>query len=62
MGPWQTLPLQEPADGELCWVRLNYWFGAPFQAKWVKSTKTFNPAADPSFEYPFWTISRWATA
>lgn len=58
---WKTLPSQEPRDGEEVWVRLNYWFGPPFKAKWRASDKTFEYNSDSSFPYPFWTISRWAS-
>ena len=59
MSTWKTLPQDKPADGEEVWIRLNYWFGAPFLAKWDLSNQQF--FASPGYEliYPLWTISRW---
>ena len=62
MGPWKTLPLDLPTDGEDVWVRLNYWFGAPFLATWDAGSMTFKEVSSPlGMQYPFWTISRWAS-
>lgn len=57
--PWFTLPTQVPANGQTCWVRLNYWFGQPFQAKWDEGEQTFVAVPGEVFRYPFWSISRW---
>lgn len=62
MGPWRTLPLAAPTDAEIVWVRLNYWFGAPFLAQWSTSAQTFtDTTSGDSIVYPAWTISRWAS-
>lgn len=62
MGPWKTLPLEVPNDGEDVWVRLNYWFGPPFLARWDQTAQTFIDKLGPAnLIYPVWTISRWAS-
>lgn len=61
MGPWKTLPSSAPADAEIVWVRLNYWFGAPFLASWSDSAKTFTSTGTQVIVYPAWSISRWAS-
>lgn len=57
--PWRTLPNDPPGDGEIVWVRLNYWFGPPFLAKWDRTAQVFMAEPTHEFQYPFWTISRW---
>jgi hypothetical protein len=59
MAVWKTLPVQVPGDGEVVWVRLNYWFGPPFQAKWSDADLWFESLTGLALKYPFWTISRW---
>lgn len=58
MAIWKTLPTQLPVDAEEVWVRLNYWFGAPFKAIYSESADTFTDSVN-SIVYPIWTISRW---
>lgn len=57
--PWKTLPQQTPTDGQHVWVRLNYWFGPPFAARWDEASQTFNADDNTALFYPFWTVSRW---
>lgn len=57
--PWKTLPIDQPQDGRVVWVRLNYWFGAPFLAEFNEALGTFRAQYGAGYEYPFWTISRW---
>ena len=62
MGPWQTLPQQIPTDGEKVWVRINYWFGQPFLAKWDRAEATFTYTGPAwTIVYPAWTVMRWAS-
>lgn len=56
--PWQSLPLQVPTDGATVWVRLNYWFGEPFEAVWDEGNQWFRDTGPIGFRWPFWTISR----
>jgi hypothetical protein len=57
--PWKTLPTENPGDGDVVWVRLNYWFGPPFLAQYDRTAQTFTSQTIDVFVYPFWTISRW---
>jgi len=60
MSTWKTVPNKLPADGEIVWVRLNYWFGEPFLAKWKETSQVFiEQETALLMQYPFWTISRW---
>jgi len=58
MERWKTLPYQIPVDGSIVWVRLNYWFGAPFKAQWNEFDGSFISVVN-SISYPHYTISRW---
>lgn len=59
---WKTLPDTIPRDGRVYWVRLNYWFGQPFQATWVETDLVFRVTDTVELDYPFWTVSRFALA
>lgn len=59
MPTWKTLPQATPADTEEVWVRLNYWFGAPFLATWMEVDQQFKSTTPIPIIYPAWTISRW---
>lgn len=58
MEKWFTTPQFLPEPNQLCWVRLNYWFGAPFQANWIDAEHGWH-YAEHEIDYPIWTISRW---
>jgi len=58
MSIWKTIPKNLPGDGATVWVRLNYWFGQPFQAVWSLANEQFT-SVDNSMVFPVWTISRW---
>lgn len=58
MSKWQTTPLELPIDGVPCWVRLNYWFGAPFRATYNVATEEWVSTVN-GLTYPVWSISRW---
>jgi hypothetical protein len=55
---WKTMPQETPTLHQTCWVRLNYWFGAPFLAYW-EGTEIGWVSINYSINYPNWTISRW---
>ena len=55
---WKTFPQNIPTDGTPCFVRLNYWFGSPFQATYDSGAVTWT-SVDNGLTYPIWSISRW---
>jgi hypothetical protein len=55
---WKTLPLLKPADQEIVWIRIKYYYGAPFLALWDLATHQFTSSVN-SIIYPAWTVSRW---
>jgi len=57
---WKKLPGQVPADEEEVWIRIKYYYGAPFLATWLAATQDFT-STDNSIVYPAWTVSRWAS-
>lgn len=55
---WKTLPANLPADEEVVWIRIKYYYSAPFLAAWDLATLTFTSSTN-SIEYPAWTVARW---
>lgn len=58
MSTWKTLPLNEPADQEEVWVRVKYYYSAPFLATYDEATETFISTVN-LITYPAWSIARW---
>jgi len=58
MSDWKTTPQDMPIPLTNCWVRLNYWFGAPFLAQWDSVQDGWIDIVNSKF-YPIWSISRW---
>lgn len=58
MEKWKTMPLEVPTDFYDCFVRLNYWFGAPFRATYSSAAKEWT-SVENGLKYPIWSISRW---
>jgi hypothetical protein len=58
MTKWKTMPGELPLDGVVCWVRLNYWFGSPFEATYSVANKEWT-SEENGLKYPVWSISRW---
>ena len=55
---WKKLPGQVPADEEEVWIRIKYYYGAPFLATWLAATQDFTSTIN-SIVYPAWTVARW---
>ncbi len=55
---WKTLPINLPANQEIVWIRIKYYYGSPFLAKWDLPTLQFTSSVN-SIVYPAWTVSRW---
>jgi hypothetical protein len=55
---WATIPQFIPFDGQLCWVRVKYYYSNPFLATWDETNKQFISLFG-SIIYPAWSISRW---
>ena len=58
MSLWKTFPLNIPDDLEEVWVRVEYYYGAPFLAVYDLATENFVSSIN-SITFPAWTISRW---
>lgn len=55
---WFTLPSYLPFDGQICWVRIKYYYSNPFLAVWDNTLNQFT-SVENSIVYPAWTIARW---
>jgi hypothetical protein len=55
---WKKLPLDVPADLQVVWIRVKYYYGEPFLAEWFAATQDFISTVN-SIIYPAWTVSRW---
>jgi hypothetical protein len=55
---WKTLPLDLPADQEVVWIRIKYYYGDPFLALWDLASLTFTSSVN-SIPYPGYVVSRW---
>lgn len=58
MADWKTLPEDKPADEEEVWIRIRYYYSAPFLATWLDATQDFTSTVN-SIVYPAWSVSRW---
>lgn len=58
MNFWKSIPNVIPINGISCYVRQNYWFGAPFEATFDSTSQTWTDV-EYGFEYPVWSVSRW---
>jgi len=58
MQKWKTVPEELPVDQSIVWVRINYWFGQPFLAKWDLASQSFI-SEDTDLIYPVWSVMRW---
>ena len=56
---WQTFPKHVPNDSETVWIRVKYYYGAPFQATYNLSTQEFT-SIDNSITFPAWVVARWS--
>jgi hypothetical protein len=39
--PWKSFPLEKPNNEEIVWVRIRYYYGAPFLAQWSEPLSKF---------------------
>jgi len=58
MSTWKTFPLNVPADQEVVWVRVKYYYSTPFLATYDDAGQQFISTIN-SIYYPVWTIARW---
>ncbi len=58
MSPWFTLSESVPADGQTVYIRVNFFYGAPFQATWNSSTQQFTSVVT-GIIFPAFTVARW---
>ena len=57
MSNWKTLPVDVPTNGQTVWVRITYFYGAPFQAVYNSTNQTFTSVIN-SIVFPAYTIAR----
>jgi len=55
---WKKFPLDIPADQEEVWIRVRYYYGAPFLATWDLATREFTSTVN-AITYPAWCVARW---
>jgi len=55
---WFTFPKNIPADDQTVWIRVKYYYSAPFQAVYDTATQQFTSVTN-SIIYPAWVIARW---
>jgi len=58
MSTWKTFPKNIPADQEVVWVRVKYYYSTPFLATYFFSEQKFVSITNEIY-YPAWTIARW---
>jgi hypothetical protein len=58
MAVWYQLPTDMPTPAQSCYVRVRYYYSAPFIAVWDAVTQTF-VSTDNSIVYPAYSIARW---
>ncbi len=58
MSTWKTFPLNTPADLEVVWVRVKYYYSTPFLATYHAFDVQF-VSIDNTIPYPLWCIARW---
>lgn len=55
---WLEFPFNEPNNNALCWVRVDRWSGAPFQANYNSQKQEFTSVIN-NIIYPVYIISVW---
>lgn len=55
---WKTFPSDVPANGETVWIRVKYYYSAPFQAVYTSATQLFTSTTN-AIIYPAYVIARW---
>jgi hypothetical protein len=55
---WYTFPVNVPADGATVWIRIKYYYSAPFQAVYNSATQEFTSVTN-SIIYPAYAVARW---
>jgi hypothetical protein len=58
MATWFKLPNEVPTDGQIVYVRVEYYYSDPFLATFSLSALTFT-SVDNAIVYPAWVIARW---
>ena len=55
---WYRFPLNVPADEQVCWCRVNYYYGTPFLAIYNGAAETFTSVVN-GITYPVYMVARW---
>lgn len=58
MAAWLTFPGSVPDDEEIVWIRIKYYYSAPFLAEYDTAAQTFTSVTN-SIVYPAWAVARW---
>lgn len=61
MADWLTLPGTVPADGDYVWIRIKYFYSAPFLAVYDSTNQQFISYTN-SIIFPAWSVARWRPA
>lgn len=63
--PWVNTFATLPANGQDCWIRVPYYYGAPVMARFYTSLSVRNPQwgfklnNNANGEIPFYLVPRW---
>jgi hypothetical protein len=55
---WYKFPYDIPDDNQVCWIRVNYYYGTPFLAIYNRAAETF-VSNDNSITFPAYMVARW---
>ena len=55
---WKHFPQDIPADGQQCYIRIKYYYGAPFVATYDELLTSFT-VTGTNLLYPFFVVARW---
>lgn len=58
MSNWKTLPLHVPTNGQTVWIRVTFYYSAPFQAVYDSTNQTFTSVIN-SIVFPAYIVARW---
>jgi hypothetical protein len=58
MSKWLQFPDSMPENSDVCWIRIKYYYGEPFQAYWDVATLSFVSLVN-SIPYHASLVSRW---
>lgn len=55
---WKKIPLFIPENEQEVWIRIKYYYSAPFLATYYTADQQFISTVN-SIIYPVWTVARW---